>query len=140
MDWIASLILGALALSSTIYFSWSANKRADQLMTKQLFTEFNERYNALNEVLNATEGKALTDIKQHPKLIDKIDDYCNLCAEQYYWKKAGRIDDVIWKAWLAGMKDRYKSHEAFREYWDGEVATKWESYYMDSESDNFLKL
>jgi len=139
MDWIASLILGVLALASTIYFSRQSNKRADQLMTKQLFTEFNERYNKLNDVLNATSETPLAEIRKDLKSIDKIDDYCNLCAEQYYWRKAERIDDTIWNAWLAGMNYRYNNHPAFKQYWDEEVAKNWKSYYMDSEDDNFLK-
>lgn len=139
IDSIAPVLVSAVILVSTLWFSNLANERANDQMTKELFTEFNTRYDELNDVLNKTMKKSLEEIEKVDKEIKTLNDYCNLCAEQYYWNEKGRIDSSIWKAWLGGMKYYYKNHLAFKQYWDEEVAKNWKSYYMDSEDDNFLK-
>ncbi len=80
-------------------------------MFKELFLEFNQRFNDLNESLNAIVGKKeLSSSKTKEAVVEKeklssdktkeavIQDYINLCAEEYLWYKTGRIDKEVWEA------------------------------------------
>ena len=33
-----------------------------------------------------------------------LNDYLNLCAEEYLWFSKGRIDNSVWQSWENGMK------------------------------------
>jgi hypothetical protein len=132
------LLLGGVGVWATWYYSKQANKREDDRILKELFTEFNMRYDKLNNDLGRAVLK--TEIEElDEKSKDAIIDYFNLCAEQYMWFKRGRIDEVIWKSWNAGMNYWYKQ-AVIKQLWMDEIRTKngKMSYYI-SNGDEFFK-
>jgi hypothetical protein len=74
---------------------------------KELFGEFNSRYAALNDGLNAilfgpTEGLLTSEERE------QLFSYFNLCAEEYFFYKAGYIDHEVWASWCCGMNVFFK--------------------------------
>ncbi len=138
--------LGLIGLVITYVFS-SANKKINhQKMEKELFKEFNERYNDLNEDLQSItsetkfeELNTLTSKSVEGKTLDLVlIDYFNLCAEEYYWKQRKRIGTKIWNAWHEGMMHYYR-FPAIKALWDRERNNSWRSYYLEKDED-FFKL
>jgi hypothetical protein len=70
---------------------------------KELFVEFNIRYDALNDDLNAilfgpSEGLLSAAEREH------VFSYFNLCAEEYFFYKTSYIDRRVWDSWYQGMR------------------------------------
>jgi hypothetical protein len=105
-DW-RLLLTPVWSLVSFVFFV-QKQKLEELKMFKELFTEFNRRYDAMNEPLNkiayANPSEELTVQKT-----SVLFDYFNLCGEEYLFYKRGYIDPVAWKAWHNGMKFFYKS-------------------------------
>jgi hypothetical protein len=91
---------------------------------KELFTEFNNRYDILNDKLIAIA----TDKKLEGEEKQKVIDYINLCAEEYMWVRKGRIPVHIWNSWKNGIEG-YLRNEAIKEVFDEEKALWKSSYY-----------
>ena len=92
---------------------------------KELFAEFNARYDALNDDLNTIlfgppEGTLSPDEREH------LFSYFNLCAEEYFFYKAGYIDQCVWESWYRGMKVFFK-HPRIQALWEQDC--KADSYY-----------
>jgi hypothetical protein len=92
---------------------------------KELFAEFNARYDALNDDLNAilfgpSEGLLSADEREH------LFSYFNLCAEEYFFYKAGYVDRSVWESWNRGMKVFFK-HPRIQALWEQDC--KAGSYY-----------
>jgi hypothetical protein len=92
---------------------------------KELFEEFNDRYDALNDGLNAvlfgsTEG-LLSAVER-----DHIFKFFNRCAEEYFFYKAGYIDQSVWESWSRGMKVFFE-HPRIQTLWAQD--SKADSYY-----------
>ena len=119
MPLIGSVLATGLAF---IYFV-QQQRLAETSLFKELFTEFNSRYDKLNDKLVALRGqtKELT-VEQKAVLLD----YFNLCAEEYLFYKEGYIYPEVWTAWCRGML-WYLEEEPFRSFWALEERTK--SYY-----------
>ncbi|MEZ5292846.1 MAG: hypothetical protein R2745_17325 [Vicinamibacterales bacterium] len=115
---VGSVVAGLLGFC---YFA-QTQKLQEMALFKELFTEFNRRYDELNDRLAkiAVAGTANPDSRA------VIVDYFNLCAEEYLWFSEGYIPRVVWKSWCAGML-AYLYVEPFRTIWDEESATN--SYY-----------
>jgi hypothetical protein len=69
---------------------------------KELFAEFNARYDALNDDLNTIlfgppEGLLSADEREY------LFSYFNLCAEEYFFYRAGYIDRRVWESWYRGV-------------------------------------
>ena len=116
---IGSVVAGVLAFC---YFA-QTQKLAEMTLFKELFTDFNRRYDTLNERLAVIAG--------HDKVLDAptqqvIVDYFNLCAEEYLWYSEGYIHEEVWRSWCAGMV-WYFDREPFRTVWEQERAKN--SYY-----------
>jgi len=115
---IAALIAGVLGFC---YFV-QQQRLAETHLFKELFTEFNRRYDMLNDDLaEISTGKSTTP--EHPQLII---DYLNLCAEEYLFFRDGYIHAEVWKAWCRGML-QYLDREPVRTIWRRELAS--DSYY-----------
>jgi hypothetical protein len=102
LEAVIAIIIGYLGL----LYNLINYKIAHDKFFKELFTEFNARFDNLNEALNEIiEGKTLVKIdgisKTHKAIIR---DYLNLCAEEYLWYKKGRIEPAVWQAWSEGMR------------------------------------
>jgi hypothetical protein len=142
---IATIILGAVGIGITAYYSRQNKKIADEQMLKQLFTEFNLRYDALNNYLFKIEQEfptidLLDQAENSSELKQKVIDYFSLCAEEFYWyhhKK--RIDILIWKSWQSGMNYWYNEVPAIKALWEEEVKSNGkESYYITNHVEFFI--
>ena len=137
------LIIGVFGLFITVYYQHQNAKLAHDKMTKELFTEFNTRYNNLNDFLEKIEVtcKSQEELDANPELKYKLNDFFNLCAEEYYWKQRGRIDKSIWEGWCAGMNSWYNRVEVIQVAWDLEIKKYGcKSYYIKNKDDFFKKL
>ena len=119
--WTQSATFAGIALSA-IYFV-QKQKLEEMKLFKELFAEFNEKY--------ALQNDNLSDIKSNNNMaVDKrnkiLDDYFNLCAEEYLFYKEGRIHNEVWGSWCRGMNE-HLSNDVINEYW--EKAQKENSYY-----------
>lgn len=94
-------------------------------MMQELFTMFNARYDKLNDdLLSIRDGKFIGGEGAEERVIV---DYLNLCAEEYFWYRRGRIDQEVWEAWKAGMH-AWLQVERIRVITKQEAAEQ-ESYY-----------
>lgn len=93
---IFASLIGALITSY-----WSLNKQwlEHNQAFKDLFRDFNKRFDQLNESLNEIV-KGQFDSRTQERVIQ---DYLNLCSEEYLWYKKGRIDKDVWQAWKHGI-------------------------------------
>lgn len=106
-------ILGILVLYTGIIYNLVTYKIANDQFFQSLFSEFNRRFDAMNEDLNAIikkKYKKQDTTKREEESI--IIDYLNLCAEEYLWFTKGRIDTKVWKSWKKGM-EHYLKQETF---------------------------
>lgn len=116
---LGSSIAGSLAF---LYFI-QQQKLAEITLFKQLFTEFNQRYNDYNGPLSDIFVKGAPISFDDKKTVI---DYFNLCAEEYLFYDEGYIRREVWRAWCRGMLF-YLEREPFRSTWDEEVVIG--SYY-----------
>jgi hypothetical protein len=96
----------------------------DARFMRALMTDFNTRYDRMNNTLQAvvwSKGVPFTE-KQNLQFIE----YFNLCAEEWLFWRMGYIDEVVWKAWENGMR-QYSKDERVYELWAIEAGT--DSYY-----------
>jgi hypothetical protein len=119
------LLLTAIGgISGLTYFLY--RKHIDETkLFKELFTEFNRRYDDLNDHLNAIKSEQTTralSINEEEHLFT----YFNLCAEEHFFYEAGYIDRRIWEAWNNGMRIFF-SHSRIRNLWEKE--SKANSFY-----------
>jgi hypothetical protein len=116
-------IVGGLA--SAIFFIQKQKLEELQLF-KELFVDFNCRYDELNEDLNKiVSSKEKVDLTSDEK--NKLNDYFNLCAEEFLFYRRGYIYLEVWTAWHNGMKYFLEKDKRIADYWEKEKQT--ESYY-----------
>ncbi len=124
VDWkILLTVIGGLI--SFIYFI--QNQQIDEArLFKDLFVEFNRRYDALNGALNEIikEEDVSVFLKDSEKII--LYDYFNLCAEEYLFYCKGYIYPEVWEYWVKGMGIYFKNPRVRKE-WLEEKKTA--SYY-----------
>ena len=143
---IISSILGGCGLLITLFYNYKNTQLANHKMQKELFTEFNKRYNELNDNLNLlgnSSSEYFSDWFQDEdkiKIKASIYDFFNLCAEEYYWKKEGRIPKKVWNSWYKGMNDIYNRSQLIQQMWDDECKNDgYKSYYIHKK-EAFFKL
>ena len=84
-----------------------------------LFRQFNERYDKLNDKLNAIATQSpetMLTLEQKQVLFD----YFNLCGEEWLYFKAGYIDPAVWEAWREGMRFFLRAPD-IRRLWTAEL-------------------
>jgi hypothetical protein len=143
---VSSIILGSVGLLVTVIYSRHSTKLAHDQMMKELFADFNKRYNLLNNSLHEIETKYDTTEKldKAPNsfaLKQSVQDYFNLCAEEFYWyRHKRRIDKIIWDSWQSGMLYWYHV-PAIKDMWQSEIAESGKaSYYITDGREFFVKL
>jgi hypothetical protein len=142
---VVTAILGLSVLGSTIIFNRSQSKIAKHRLQKDLFGEFNKRYDVLNGYLEKITKydsiEQLMDKKpnKYPFLRNKLNDYFNLCAEEYYWYKNDRIDKDLWKSWEVGMNAWYNNHKIIREAWSEEYESFGHHSFYLKKDEQFFK-
>jgi hypothetical protein len=97
----AEVWIGVLGTCVAFYFGLLRQWLDHDKMFKELFSEFNMRFDALNGDLNEIVNQRKPNNKEES---DVIQDYLNLCAEEYLWYKTGRIEKEVWEAWRLGMQ------------------------------------
>lgn len=141
-----TFIIGVFTLFITWWFNQNNLKITHQKMEKELFKEFNERYDKLNDDLSKLdtvgnlsqlkEIKSSSDVSK--TMYNVLMDYFNLCSEQYYWYKRNRISQEIWDSWYSGMMFYYNSFPIVKAVWQDEIkGDGYKSYYLTSKDELF---
>jgi hypothetical protein len=117
---------GAILAVPFAFLVMTQKQKTEELqLFKDLFTEFNARYDGLNEKLNAIYvGNDVSPLS--PNEINTLFDYFNLCGEEYLFFRDGFIFPEVWKAWYNGMRF-FRRNQRIRKLWDAELET--DSYY-----------
>ena len=111
------------------------SKMSKDRLERELFTEFNKRYEDINDYLQDIIGLSdLEELDTNKLLRNKLNDFFNLCAEEYYWFKKERISKDIWNSWRAAMNYWY-SHEIIKLAWERELKTLTKQAYYFKEAD-----
>lgn len=143
---VVTVIIGFFTLVITWWFNRTNYKLNHQKMEKDLFSEFNKRYDKLNDDLSKLEPhftkenllQIKVDYNDEKSLYNAVIDYFNLCAEQHFWHKEERISKKIWKSWHRGMMYYHNNFQVVRELWEEEIKDeKYESYYLEKKEDFF---
>ena len=142
---LSTIILGFVGIGITLYYSLHSKKLAHDQMMKELFDEFNKRYSVLNNSLVEIETKYSTTEKLNSatnsfSLKQAVQDYFNLCAEEFYWyHHKGRIDKIVWDSWQSGMIYWYNV-PSIKDLWEREIQLNGkESYYIVDKTEFFIK-
>lgn len=102
------LVIGLFAVITSVYFGVLKNNTENDKVFNQLFKEFNAKYeNEFREVLMEIDHKTAEGSKDfllNRQQSDQIVQYLNLCAEEFFWYKKGRIPNTVWNSWLIGIK------------------------------------
>ena len=99
-------IIGAiLATGISISFGVRQYKMENDKMFKELFENFNSKY---DDKFNDRLNKIDEDYQNNKLTIDEKDmlliiDYLNFCSEEYLWYRKGRIPEIVWQSWENGM-------------------------------------
>ena len=121
----SNLILPLIGTYLSLIYFIQKQKLEETKLFREIFAECNKRYDQLNDNLNeivlSKDNVALT-IEQK----NKLDDYFNLCGEEYLYFKQGYIYPDVWESWKNGMRS-IVAHPKIREHWVSESATG--SYY-----------
>ena len=146
LSWIndqGTLLLSLVAIILSFRYQRHSKKLANDRMLKDLFTEFNTRYDVINNDLDfisrfTEEEWSLIDVEGRKRYHGVIVDFFNICAEEYYWHKEGRINGDIWKSWSKGMNDIYQRSKIIRDVWRQECENEgYKSYYLNSPNEIF---
>jgi len=141
----SSIILALSGLAITIYYSRHTLKLSRDKMTKELFTEFNLRYDKIKDQLTLIakltdeqiEALSEAEFLEYRK---SIIEFFNICAEEYYWKTEKRINPKIWRSWHKGMNAIFEQSELIQKIWIEECQNGgFQSYYITSSTDFFIK-
>ena len=121
------ITLAITVVGGIISFFYVVQKQQlEELQTfKELFSDFNKRYDERNEQLNKMAGKK-PDIPLTESELGTLNDYFNLCSEEYLYYTKGYIYPEVWEAWCNGMK-YFLEDERIRNKWLVEEKTN--SYY-----------
>ena len=123
LDW--RIILASFGGGISFFYFVQKQKLDEMRLMKELITDFNSRYDNLNEKLNDVLRKGDEDpLEQND--FTTLNDYFNLCAEEYLFKKLGYIHPQVWEAWYKGMKIYFEDKRICK-FWEQEEKTG--SYY-----------
>lgn len=119
--WSAPITLVGAVISAVFFVQ---KQKLDELrLFRELFLDFNKRYDRLNDhLVRVLDAGTPPTALEHQKVVD----YFNLCAEEFWWYCAGYIPEAVWKSWCRGMLF-YFVREPFRSLWAVEIETG--SYY-----------
>jgi len=95
----------------------------DAKFMKDLLTDFNNRYDTLN---NDLQRAIWRDEPFEPETKLSFIKYFNLCAEEWLFRQTGYIYDPVWVAWENGMR-QYSGDKRVRDLWREEQKSN--SYY-----------
>jgi hypothetical protein len=119
LDWPLSITIFGGILS--LVFLVQKQRLEDVRLFKELFTEFNQRYNSLNEKLSAIIRAQDATQTLSREQIDVLYGYFNLCGEEYLFYKEGYILQQVWEVWVDGMAFFCKADPRIRKLWADEL-------------------
>jgi hypothetical protein len=119
----SSVLLTVIGGIGALAFYLHRRHAEDARLVKELLTEFNERYDKLNNDLQLACWRD-AQFEEETKLL--FIKYFNLCAEEWLFWRAGYIYDPVWEAWKNGMK-QYSKDARVITLWDKEAES--DSYY-----------
>jgi hypothetical protein len=129
--------LSILGAYSAIYLGLLKQWMDHDKMFKELFLEFNHRFDKMNEDLNAiVRGDNVSEGKTKEAVIQ---DYINLCSEEYLWYKIGRIDKEVWDAWKKGIEYYYRNSTDIKAIFNREKAESGSYYRLFTDALEFVK-
>jgi len=118
------LVLTAAGGALSFVYFVQKQKLEELRLFKELFTEFNARYDRLQDRLLLVIARNDGDLSPEERLL--VYEYFNLCAEEYLFYKRGYIDPDAWVAWQNGMR-AYLANPRIRRLWEEDV--KSDSFY-----------
>ncbi|MEI7767614.1 MAG: hypothetical protein WCJ97_09290 [Phycisphaerae bacterium] len=135
---------GFSAFLASVYASYT-HKIEKVKLFHELFKYYNCRYDSYNGILNSivkdedkdedkgvelkySDGSADGD-KLAASRIKVVDDYFNLCAEEFFYYKQNVIPEDVWKSWRAGMQYFYNKDKRIQDMWDLAFKENEKSYY-----------
>ncbi|MFZ1704892.1 MAG: hypothetical protein WAT79_11140 [Saprospiraceae bacterium] len=143
---LVTLIIGCFGYLITHYYSKHSKELAHDQMMKELFKDFNARYDKLNNNLIRLEKdklilEKLKECKEFDVYHQTIIDFFNLCAEEFYWyHHKHRVDPIVWNSWNKGMNYWFNNIPAIQELWDIEIKNDGKiSYYIIDQNEFFKK-
>lgn len=81
----------------------------------------------------------LNKVENADELKQKVIDYFNLCAEEYFWfHHKNRIDPIVWKSWHKGMNYWYNNVPCIEQMWQDEIKANGEDSYYIGNGDGFF--
>ena len=101
---LAPLLISVVAIFLSNRYQKHTKKLANDKMMKELFTEFNQRYDAINNKLDVISKLTIDQwnelsLKEQSEKEGVVIDFFNICAEEYHWHSEGRINGNIWASW-----------------------------------------
>lgn len=118
----SSLIISSTGIYLSLLFFIHKQYLEELRAFKDLFTDFNKRYDKLNDEIVDIANESVEEIEAKKSL----DDYFNLCSEEYLFYTKGLIIDKVWGSWCRGMKENLRIKQV-KEYWSASQAEQ--SYY-----------
>lgn len=99
-DWktLLPIVGGAVSL---IYI-FQKQQLEEAVLFKELFSEFNDRYESLNDELNRIRVLPQGQWSEEQHAI--LEEYFNLCSEEYLYFIKGFIYQEVWDSWVNGMR------------------------------------
>ena len=119
------VLIGVYGATITAIFIVQRQQHEELRTFNELFKEFNSRYDAVNERLNALVEKDVSQALDDGE-IDLLNDYFNLCGEEYLYYRRGFIFHEVWMAWANGII-YFLGHPRIWPRWNSEEASA--SYY-----------
>ena len=110
------------ALAGVLFFLQKQHLE-ELALFERLFGDFNRRYDDMNDRLQLVIAHREPLAKEEQALLE---DYFNLCAEEYFYFTCGVIDSRVWCAWCRGML-QYLTDPRIADFWRHEQFG--ESYY-----------
>jgi hypothetical protein len=125
-------LLGVVGALLSFIFFIQRQQLEEAKLIKELISEFNKRYDELNEDLNSVVRPENRKRELEATEVNTLYNNFNLCGEEYLFYKRGYIYPEVWSAWVKGL-DVYFEDARVKELWNQEAET--ESYY-DQNSDS----
>lgn len=114
---VAAVLVAAFAIVVTL-------KGLRNQLWVVVFTEYTKRYADIVKDLPSEARRPngqfdLTKLSgdDHERAYNAMRGYLNLCSEEFFLHKKGRIDDETWRIWTLGMEDTMRP-PWFRKTWE----------------------
>ncbi|MBR9860733.1 hypothetical protein GYB22_08300 [bacterium] len=139
---IIAIFIARQANAISKKYSDANQQLSEDQIFHDLFTDFNRRYDEINNTLYRIEqtfnDSEPEELQRFPEIYSKLNDFFNLCAEEYFWYKRKRIPNDIWKVWHNGMNYWYNRVPSIRSAWEYELTQFGHEGYYLKEGESFF--